>query len=201
MPRKPRFIDKPAMAITILVLVTLTAGLMLGATNEATEERIAELRKAEREAVMREALGGAEELTEESITDDEGTVAWVAGLKGGKLVGRNYEVKATGYGGDIKAIVAVGPDGEILKVMIVEQSETPGLGTKTTAEDFLAQFEGKKPADASAVEIAKLGGEIDAVTGATVSSRAVVAAVRDALAQEERRAEASGGERKGVDDE
>lgn len=191
MASRPRIVDLPATAVAVLVVVTLTAGFLLGATDAATRERIAELKKAKEEAVMRAALGGPTELAEQTASDAAGEFSYYVGRKDGEVLGHSYTVQTKGYGGLIEAAVAVDAVGAVRKVVILSQSETPGLGAKIGDERFLSQFVGKKGAD-TGLELSKLGGEIDAVTGATISSRAVLAAVKDALALEERRRTSTG---------
>lgn len=191
MPRKPRRIDAPPAAVVILIVVTLTAGLMLGATDAATRGRIEVLRRLEEEALMRETLGRPTELERLSASDEKGEFSWYAGRKEGRVVGRSYAVVVPGYGAEISAVVAITPEGVVRKVQILSHGETPGLGSKITGEDFLAQFEGKKATDPK-LEIRKLGGDIDAATGATISSRAILTAVREAFEEEARRAKAMG---------
>ncbi len=95
-----------------------------------------------------------------------------------------------GYSGDIRLLVGVRPDGEIIGVRVLVQNETPGLGDKIKADktDWIDGFSGRRlgdpPADDWAVK--KDGGVFDQFTGATVSPRAVVGAVRTALEYVER---------------
>lgn len=192
MPREKRFLDTPPMAIGVLGVVTLVAGLILGLTNAVTAPRIAAIRAAEQEAQLKAALGGADRLERRTLTDDQGAFQVVSGFRASELVGRDYLVEVTGYGGPIKAIVSVDVEGKVIKATVLEQSETPGLGAKVAAEAFLAQYSGKR-LDDKGLELKKLGGDIDAVTGATISSKAVLSAVREALATEARRIKVEGG--------
>lgn len=90
-----------------------------------------------------------------------------------------------GYSGDIRLLVGIRPNGEVTGVRVLEQNETPGLGDKIKADktDWIEGFAGRRlgdpPADDWAVK--KDGGVFDQFTGATVSPRAVVAAVKQAL--------------------
>lgn len=86
-----------------------------------------------------------------------------------------------GFGGKIELIIGILMDGTITGYKIIEQSETPGLGTKVTEPKFSNQFVGKN-AYTNNFDLKKDGGEIDAVTGATISSKAVVKAVKSAVA-------------------
>ena len=88
-----------------------------------------------------------------------------------------------GYGGRIDVLVGVLPDGTVNGIEITEQKESPGLGTKVAQPAFTDQFKGKKAPDATAwSKIKKDNGQIQAITGATISSRAVSEAVRSGLA-------------------
>ncbi len=86
-----------------------------------------------------------------------------------------------GFGGRIELIIGILMDGTITGYKIIEQSETPGLGTKVNEPKFSKQFVGKN-AYTNNFDLKKDGGEIDAVTGATISSKAVVNAVKSAVA-------------------
>lgn len=85
------------------------------------------------------------------------------------LVGVVFDVSSQGYNNAIEAAVSMSPHGEILAIKILKQDETPELGGKVAEMPFLSQFLNKKPADF---------GSIQAVTGATISSQAVVEMVR-----------------------
>ncbi len=82
-----------------------------------------------------------------------------------------------GFSGMIKVMVGFKPDGSIQNIVVLEQKETPGLGTKMKDEKFLAQFREKNPSVFN-VKVTKDGGEVDALTGATITSRAFGEAVQ-----------------------
>ena len=188
-----RALDKPAAAVAVLVMTTFVAGMMLGGTDALTRPRIARLIKAEQDKAARDAmgLGPGAALKEERTRDANGEIVDTAGLDGGSVVGRTYLVRANGYGGPVQALVAVDQAGTILRAVVVQHTETPGLGAKAGLPEFLDQFKGKK-LDDPMLGLRKLGGGIDAVTGATISSSAVLTAVREALALESRRVKAGG---------
>ncbi len=93
--------------------------------------------------------------------------------QGEKIVGYCVEVKSAGFGGDIEMMVGYTADKRVLGVSIIALSETPGLGAKVAEDDFLSQYEGKGGA-------LVLGSDVDAVSGATISSRAVTDGVNRA---------------------
>lgn len=76
-----------------------------------------------------------------------------------------------GFSGLVKVMVGFKPNGAIENVVVLEQKETPGLGTKMTEDKFIQQFKGINISDFK-LEVKKDGGEVDALTGATISSRA-----------------------------
>jgi H+/Na+-translocating ferredoxin:NAD+ oxidoreductase subunit G len=99
--------------------------------------------------------------------------------KGGKLVGLAYEAAGMGHEGLIHVMVGVDTTGKIIGISVTTQSETPGLGSKVVEPSFTKQFKGMTLSDS--LNLSAKGGKIDAVSGATVSSKGVVAAVRKAL--------------------
>ena len=81
-----------------------------------------------------------------------------------------------GFGGRISLMVGFKPDGSIINIRVLEQKETPGLGTKMTEPSFKDQFNDKDPGK-FALKVKKDGGQVDAITAATISSRAFCDAV------------------------
>lgn len=82
-----------------------------------------------------------------------------------------------GFSGNILLMAGFKPDGTIYDISVLSQKETPGLGTKMAEPAFKDQFKGKDPSTAS-LKVKKDGGEIDAITAATISSRAFCDAVQ-----------------------
>ncbi len=103
-----------------------------------------------------------------------------------EIIGYAYNTVASGYGGEIELLVALEntdmTEGNIVikGISILSQSETPGLGAKIEEETFLQQFE---ETNVEEVQLADDGGDIDAISGATISSEAVVDAVYDSALQ------------------
>jgi Na+-translocating ferredoxin:NAD+ oxidoreductase subunit G len=84
-----------------------------------------------------------------------------------------------GFSGNISLMAGFKPDGTIFNITVLEQKETPGLGTKMTEPEFKDQFNDKNPADFE-LKVKKDGGPVDAITAATISSRAFCDAVNKA---------------------
>lgn len=93
----------------------------------------------------------------------------------GVMLGSIVSTSVRGYSGRIHMLIGYRGDGRIAGLQIVSHSETPGLGSKITREDFLRQFSGKLIDE---IKLKRDGGTIDAITGATVSSKAVIEGVR-----------------------
>lgn len=134
------------------------------------------------------ALAGANKLTKPKRDEQDlktKTTAQAAVLNGQE--GQAIEVEADGFGGKMKVMVGLAADGTILGYEILEHSETPGLGDKA-AEWFK---DAKKPGQniigrkAGHLTVSKDGGEVDAITAATISSRAFLKAINSAAPQVE----------------
>jgi electron transport complex protein RnfG len=100
--------------------------------------------------------------------------------KDGEIIG--YAVSTyskTGFGGNISLVAGFKPDGTIINITVLEQKETPGLGTKMTEPRFKDQFNNKNPSEFM-LKVKKDGGPVDAITAATISSRAFCDAVQRA---------------------
>ena len=99
----------------------------------------------------------------------------------GKDLGAAVETIANGFGGDLKLLVGFAPDGKILGYTLLEHAETPGLGAK--ADTWFQKGEtgdiiGKSPAEP--LTVSKDGGQVDAITASTITSRAFLLAVNNA---------------------
>lgn len=159
--------------IIVLFLVGALTALALGFINYITVDRIAEL-KAERTAdAMREVLD-ATAYTELEYTGSDSLVATIYEAEGAGYV---VEVLPSGFGGVIDMMVGIDQSGAVTGVSIIEMSETSGLGANASKEEFRAQFVG----ESGSVAVTKDGGTIDALTGATITSRAVSNGVNAAL--------------------
>lgn len=164
----------------ILGIICLVATMVLAVTYEVTKPKIEAQLKKEEDAALREILPQADVFTPKTI----GGTDYFEARRGGALAGYCLKVTGAGYGGYIRMIAGIDPSGTITGIRVLEHQETPGLGAriaevKSGAKEpwFLAQFRGR---DARTVEVP---GTIDAITGATISSKAVTDAVRSAAAQ------------------
>ena len=159
------------LTLTLFLITTIVAGL-LGLVNYVTADTIAEQIAQKAENAMLQVLEADSyeplDVPEESAV----TAAYRAGDRGYVV-----RVAPNGFGGAIDMMVGVDVSGAVTGVAIVSQSETASLGANCTREDFRAQFTGKT----GTLSVSKEGGEIEALTGATVTSRAVTEGVDTAL--------------------
>ena len=112
-------------------------------------------------------------------TEDKGVVIYSLNNQN-KPVGhavKTYSDK--GFGGHIEVMAGFLPDGSIYNVSVLQHKETPGLGTKMSDQRFSRQFLGKNPSEFT-LRVRKDGGQVDAITAATISSRAYCDALQRA---------------------
>ncbi|MDD5774209.1 MAG: RnfABCDGE type electron transport complex subunit G [bacterium] len=154
------------------------AGL-LSWVNTVTMKQIEINRLAEENRKRQQVLPLAlEERFQEKIIDGN---KYFLGYNGnGEYVGAVLNVESRGYNGPINITIGINPDGKVNGIAIskLDQGETPGLGLKITTRKFQEQFSGK---DETELRLKKDDGKIDAITAATISSQAVVRAVRDGI--------------------
>ena len=160
------------LTLTLLLITAVVAGL-LALVNHITADKIAAHTAQKAESAMQQVLPAE---TYESLTVPDGGAVTAAYRADG--LGYVVRVAPSGFGGTIDMMVGIANDGTVTDVAIVSQSETASLGANCTREDFRSQFIGK----GGTLPVNKDGGEIDALTGATVTSRAVVSGVNAALA-------------------
>ncbi|MCR4615875.1 MAG: RnfABCDGE type electron transport complex subunit G [Clostridiales bacterium] len=170
-----------AVPTLILFLICAVAATLLALTNDVTAPKIQELASQTELAARKKVLADAEEFVQQDrITLDGKEYECFKGVKGDQTSGYVFTTVVKGYGGDIKVMTGVDAQGRVSGVEILEISETAGLGMNAKKPDFLNQFIGKtfeifvskdKPGENS----------VDALTGATISSRAVTSAVNNAL--------------------
>lgn len=112
-----------------------------------------------------------------------GKTDWYAAEKGGQPIAYIIPAETKGYGGAIKMLVAVGKDGKVIDYNIVSANETPGLGDNASKPKFRDQFKGKTVENLEVTKDPSQTDKIQAMTGATISSRAVTKGVKEAVEQ------------------
>jgi Na+-translocating ferredoxin:NAD+ oxidoreductase subunit G len=173
--------------ITIpLFVICIVTGICLSYVNSITKapiaQRISEASELKKAEVLKNAQSFAEVKIPEKISGKSKIItAAFKGVNSGKTAGFVFNVSPKGYGGPIDVTVGIGVDGSVTGVKLGENKETPGLGTKVAEAPFLTQYGGKTIQ--SVFELVKkppAGNQIQAISGATISSRAVNSAVQAA---------------------
>ena len=159
------------LTLTLLLITAVVAGL-LAFVNELTAGRIAELTRQKAEQAMREVLPAQDYTPLDAALPQGVTEAYRAGDAGYVV-----RVAPNGFGGAIDLMVGVKADGTVNGVAVIAHSETASLGANCTREEFRAQYAG----GAGPFAVGQDGGTIEALTGATVTSRAVTDGVNAAL--------------------
>ena len=166
------------LALTLLIITSVVAAA-LAAVNSVTKPIIEKLNYEKTQKAIEAVLPGGYDEEIADFADETGLVSKVyAGANGYAL-----EVTPGGFDNTISMMVGVDNEGKVLGISVVSHTETAGLGAvaaaKTSAgEAFRSQFVGTS----GSVSVSKDGGQIDAITGATITSRAVCTGVNAALA-------------------
>jgi electron transport complex protein RnfG len=119
----------------------------------------------------------------ESFKVVDGKKEWFAAQKGGKTIDYVIPSESKGFGGAIKMLVAVTPDGKVIDYDILVHNETPGLGDNANKPAFRGMFKGKTADKLEVTKDPSKTDNIQAMTGATISSRAVTKGVKEAVEQ------------------
>lgn len=166
-----------------LFAITFVVSALLGLVNAVTKEPIAEANAQKTRDAMAAVLT-FDDYAPIDFADESGLVTdlWQA-TAGGEVCGYVAQVTPSGFGGALTLIVGVDADGACTGVSIVSHSETSGLGANAAAKTSVGEsFRGQFTGASGQLAVTKDGGSIDALTGATVTSRAVTKGVNAALA-------------------
>ena len=165
------------LAGTLLLICAVTAGLLAG-VNAVTEPVIAELNAAKTQEAIMKVLPSGFDTEVADFEDPSGIVSKIYQGADGYAV----EVGPSGFDNTITMMVGIDNEGKVLGISIVSHTETAGLGAVAAAETpkgvaFRDQFVGTS----GSVSVTKDGGTMDAITGATITSRAICVGVNAAL--------------------
>lgn len=166
--------------VAVLFAVTLIASAGVGAVNMLTADAIAEAKALATTAAVKNVLPEFDKTEDWEQTVGDTPIKIYKAFAGDDVVGYAVEsMTKNGFGGVIRLMVGFSPEGNILNVNVLEQKETPGLGTKMCDEGnpLLSSIKDKNPAEMN-FAVKKDGGELDALTAATISSRAYYDAVK-----------------------
>jgi len=178
-----KFSPKEILVPTIVLLVIcVVSAALLGGTNMLTKDKIASIEAEAKAAAMQTVMPAAVSFSEAIIADE--SLEYSEALDAdSNISGYAFTVSENGYGGEIKIMVGINPDGTVSKVAVLSaDNETPGLGQNIKKDSFLDQF-AKKTGSLTVTKTAPSSDtEIQAITSATISSNAVTRAVNSALA-------------------
>lgn len=184
------------LALTLLIITSVMAAALAG-VNAITKDRIAAITKEKTDKAIREVLPNAVYISDPIVSKNLSLPDGVRNLYIGSTqppadslpapqaekIGYAIEVAPSGFDGEITMMVGVDPEGKVLGISIINHTETAGLGAVAAANSaagkaFREQFIGMS----GELAVSKDGGEVDAITGATITSRAVTEGVNVALA-------------------
>lgn len=164
--------------VVCLGVITLVCSALLGFLHELTLEPINAANAAKTQNAIAAVLPEFDAVSE--LTEIEGASYYTA-TKDGEIVGYAVNAASSGFGGTIKLMVGFRPDGTIFNTSVLEHAETPGLGAKCTEDAFASQFNEFDPA-VKVLKVQKDGGDVQAITASTITSRAYCVALENAVA-------------------
>ncbi len=165
-----------------LLIITLVASAALGLVYQSTKDPIAAAQQAKINNAIKAVLPEFDNQPSSEayvVKVDGGELTFYPASKGGQMVGTAVKTFTNnGFAGRIELMVGFLPDGTINKIAVIAHKETPGLGDKMEPKksNFSVQFEGKNP-ETFKLKVKKDGGDVDAITASTISSRAYCDAV------------------------
>ena len=178
--------------VVVLVAVAVLTGGILAWVNKMTEKPIREQNELALANGIKEVMGvsdltvtGNDELQKNIGGKDYTFIIHKVADKSGKSLGAAVESTVGGFGGDLKVLVGFGTEHEILGYAILQTAETPGLGAKADKwfqKDGKGSIIGRKLDAAQPLTVSKDGGDVDAITASTITSRAFLKAVNQAYA-------------------
>lgn len=163
----------------VLFAITAVSALILAAVNSFTAPIIERNNKLTQENAMRAVLPGA--VAFEKVDYDVNESSCVSEIYSAGDAGVAVKAEPNGYGGAITLMVGIDAEYKVTGVEVISQSETAGLGANCTKDEFKKQFIGKTE-NITVVKNGADDNEIDAITSATITSKAVTKGVNEAIA-------------------
>lgn len=170
--------------VLVLFLICLIVAGLLGGTNALTKDPIEEQSQLKAQQARQTVLPQAKSFKQVELSDTDAQ-CYAALNEDEQILGYTITTAAKGYGGDVQVMTGIdAAEGKITGVSILSQSETPGLGANAVKPEFTGQY--KQALPESGFNVIKNAqpkdGEIEAMTGATITSKAVTDAVNEAVA-------------------
>jgi electron transport complex protein RnfG len=151
---------------TLAIICIVASGLLAG-VNVLTKSRITSQAQAEEDSSLKEVFPEAAHF--EAVKSGEEIIYYKAQDKEGRMLGAAFRASGKGYSSTIETMAGMFKDGTIKAIKILSQNETPGLGARVAEDSFASRFSNKGLQNLS---------EVEAITGATISSRAVIDSVK-----------------------
>lgn len=161
---------------------TLICSAVLAGVYAVTKEPIDKTNEALLKDSIGKVLPGGGEISDAQDCQVGGqpSECWFS-TRDGEVLGVAVKSTVVGFGGPLTLMVGILPDGTIYNTSVLSHSETPGLGAKCTSDEhFYGQFRGWNP-EKKRLLVKKDGGDVDAITASTITSRAYTLAVQNAL--------------------
>ena len=152
----------------ILAVICAVASGLLAGMNSITQAKIIAQARAEEVSALKEVMPQGEDF--EPIKKGQDVIYYKVSNGEGKFIGVAFKASGKGYSGVVETLVGMSKDGTILAIKILSQNETPGLGVRIAEPSFTGKFTNKNIQDLSGVQ---------AITGATISSKAVINSVQE----------------------
>lgn len=178
--------------VIVLVAVAVLTGGILAWVNKMTEKPIREQSELTLANGIKNVMGVADltvtandQIQKNIGGKDYNFIIHQVSDKNGNHIGVAVESTVGGFGGDLKVLVGFGTNNEVLGYTILQTSETPGLGVKADKwfqKDGKGNIIGRKMSVAQPLTVSKDGGDIDAITASTITSRAFLKAINQAYA-------------------
>lgn len=164
----------------VLFCITAATGCILGGVQALTSGPIAATRLRQKNDALAATLPGAKEFTPVTGENAPDMITEIyRGTSDGATVGYNFTLTPKGFGGLMTIVCGINAEGRVMDISILESSETPGLGAKASEPGFAGQFH-ERLADGD-LEVTKTPAQnvnqIQAISGATITSRAVTGAI------------------------
>ena len=168
----------------ILLIITMISGLLLGFANDLTKEAILENSKISKDD-LNYIMPAAEKIQDTTIElAEESSIKEVyEAVSGNDTIGYVMKINVKGFHGPIDFVIGISKDDKVTGMKVLSHNETPGLGAKITEDKFMQRFKDKPATDyLEAVKVTpNKDNEVEAISGATTSSKASVSAVNEAI--------------------
>ena len=163
--------------LSVLTVISVVAGALLAYVNDVTKPQIEKINAANLAAGIK-AVMGSEDIQVSDKQDVDAFEVYEISKDGNSIGKAVVTTDKNAFGGSLKVLVGFDTEGTILGYTVLEHAETPGLGAKA-GEWFQDKVIGKNPGKCN-FTVSKDGGEIDAITASTITSRAFLRAIQNA---------------------